>query len=872
MASRSSRRVSPLWLLVAVAALAGAAPALASFDSGGAGASGTFGSRTMPTAPTISCTWGTSTSQVSFNWSALSNTYSWLDGLQLQRNADGGSYANQGSALAYNASSTTDSPASPSSHIYGYQLQTTSGTNWRTTSNAKNFSTCTNFIYTVASNATTTMVQGPEEVVTDSYGNVILTDTLNHCIRVVAAAAGTYYQQLMYPGKAYTVAGTCNTIGSSDTGAALSATMNNPNGLAIDSSNNLYIADTNNNKVVELAAGTSTLTAIAGTGTAGSTGDGAAATSALLDHPKGITVDSAGNVYIADTNTCKIRVVLANGGKIYSVAGNGTCGDTGVGAPATSFELNKPRGIATDSSGNVYVADTTNKKVRKLTCTANCNTSGTTAPTFTMSEFAGDGTSGTCTDGTTATAVGCSIGLTEDVATDSSGNVFIAATPGNYIEEVPIASGTYYGINMTLNKMYAVVGNGSTSYNGNGYGTPGNSAISSVPGRLSSPGGVWVAPGGAIYVADSSHNLIRVRTTSALASLINIAGNRTGGSSGSGTEGASAELQIPTGLAVDASGNVIIGDSNDHRIRKWFPTQVGGTWEVATIAGTGSGGASGNGGPAIQAAVSQPEGIAVDSNGVVYFADAGNARVRYIDTSGNMQILIGTGTNGVPTDGNTSVGEKINTPYAVAVDGQNNVYIASTGTDCSVYEVLNNSTSPVSQVWRVWGNGTCGSGASQLSNPQGMYAVGSTIYIADTGNHRIVQLTCSTNCSSASAKRTFTGSVIIGNGSSGAGNNVSATGAVLNSPTGVYVSGSNVYIADNANNRIAKVTPVTSGTITTFVGTTGSTGSTGDGAGIGSNGSIQAGAPFGVVGVSGGDLFFTEQGSNNVLRRVVGAG
>jgi sugar lactone lactonase YvrE len=232
--------------------------------------------------------------------------------------------------------------------------------------------------------STAAKLNAPYGMAFDSTGNIYIGDASNHRIRVVAKADGTYFGVAMTAGNIYTVAGT--TLGlSGDGGAATSAQLYDPTGVAFDSAGNLYIADQNNHRIRVVAKANGTyfgmaMTAgniytVAGT-TLGLSGDGGAATSAQLYDPTGVAFDSAGNLYIADQNNYRIRVVAkADGiyfgvsitaGNIYTVAGT-TAGLSGDGGAPTLAQLFYPTGVAFDSTGNLFIADKSNNRIRKVT-------------------------------------------------------------------------------------------------------------------------------------------------------------------------------------------------------------------------------------------------------------------------------------------------------------------------------------------------------------------------------------------------------------------------------------------------------------------------------------------------------------------------
>ncbi len=255
-------------------------------------------------------------------------------------------------------------------------------------------------------------------VAVDPAGNVVLADVANDRIRVVAASSGTFYGQQMTAGDIYTIAGTGSYGFSGDGGPATSAQLSDPAGVAVDTSGNVVLASTFDNRIRVVAASSGSfygqqMTAgdiytIAGTGTAGYTGDGGPAASAALDNPQGVTVDGAGNLVIADTGNSAIRVIAASTGPfygqqmttgdIYTIAGTGTAGYTGDGGPAASAQVNVPGGVAADGCGNLVIADTGNSAIRVIAASTGpfYGQQMTTGDIYTI---AGTGTAGYTGDG-----------------------------------------------------------------------------------------------------------------------------------------------------------------------------------------------------------------------------------------------------------------------------------------------------------------------------------------------------------------------------------------------------------------------------------------------------------------------------------------
>jgi sugar lactone lactonase YvrE len=338
----------------------------------------------------------------------------------------------------------------------------------------------------------------------------------------------------------------------------------------VDLSGNLYIAEWGNYRIRKVAPG-GTISTVAGTGTPGYFGDGGAATSARLNAPTGVAGDPSGNLYIADWGNYRIRKVTP-GGTISTVAGNGTL-YFGDGGPATSAQLDGPRGVTVDASGNLYIADNGNHRVRKVT------------PGGTISTVVGNGTAGYSGDG--GPAASARLNLPAGLAVDSSGNLYTADEEDCRIRKVTLG-GT----------ISTVAGNGTTGYSGDG--GPATSA------QLSGLRGVAVDPAGNLYIADTYNN--RIRKVAPGGTISTVAGNGTEGYAGDGGPATSAQLSTPFGVAVDSGGNLYIADYGNHRIRRVTP---GGT--ISTVAGTGSGGYSGDGGPATSARLFLPSGVAADS-------------------------------------------------------------------------------------------------------------------------------------------------------------------------------------------------------------------------------------------------------------------
>ena len=340
----------------------------------------------------------------------------------------------------------------------------------------------------------------------------------------------------------------------------------------------------------------SIITTIAGNGIAGGSGEGAPALEATLNAPASLAIDTAGNVYVADAFNHRIRRVAPDG-VITTVAGTGEAGADGDGGQARDARLRRPLGVAVDAAGALYVADTYNHRIRKVTAAGVITTvAGTGEP-----GFAGDGGPG-------AAAV---LAYPTGIAVAADGALYIADT-GNHRVRKLAADGT----------ITTVAGTGAAGFNGDG----GPAALA----RLNSPRGVAVSADGMLYVVDRENRRIRLVDADGL--IRTVAGTGSSGFNGDRGDATQATLRAPYGVALDSRGNLYIADTFNHRIRKVTP--AGG---ITTVAGSERFGFSGDGWPAGQAALHYPLGVAVDIAGNLYIADTFNHRVRKVWASADIE-------------------------------------------------------------------------------------------------------------------------------------------------------------------------------------------------------------------------------------------
>ncbi|HSB13927.1 MAG TPA: hypothetical protein VLE22_05675 [Bryobacteraceae bacterium] len=588
----------------------------------------------------------------------------------------------------------------------------------------------------------------PAGVAVDASGNLYIADSSNHRVRKVSAA-----------GIISTVAGDGSPGYSGDNGPAISAQLGVPSGVAVDAGGNLYIGDTGNYRIRKVSAA-GIISTVAGDGSPGYSGDNGPAISAQISRPYGVAVDAGGNLYIADADNNRIRKISV-AGIITTVAGNGSAGYSGDGGPAISAQLDYPWGVALDASGNLYIADLRNSRIRKVSVARVITT------------VAGNGSAGYSGDG--GPAVNAQFFNLYAVAVDASGNLHIADTGNSRIRKVSAA-----GIVTTT------AGNGSLSYSGDG--GPAASA------QLSQPRGVAVDAGGNLYIADTDN--FRVRKVSATGIITTVAGNGSRGYSGDGGPATSAQLLNLYAVAAGASGNLYL--AGIPHIRK-----VSAAGIITTFVGGDSPGYSGDGGPAANAQLNFPNDITVDAGGNLYIADQGNRRIRKVFTTGIITTVAGNGSAGYSGDGGPAASAQLSQPRGVAVDAGGNLYIADTDN----FRIRKVSTAGI--ITTVTGNGSAGYSGdggpgvdAQLNYPNGVAVdAGGNLYIADEGNNRIRKV---------SATGIIT--TVAGNGSRGySGDGGPATSAQITFPSDVAVdAGGNLYITDYSNNVIRLLTPTSS--------------------------------------------------------------
>ena len=635
------------------------------------------------------------------------------------------------------------------------------------------------------------------------------------------AVVATLFTALQDPAVGQTPTGAISTVigGNNGDGQAATNAIIDPQGIEARGQD-LYIADTNNNRVRKVDGATGIITTVAGNGQSGSTGDGDSALNATLAAPRDVTFDAAGNMYIAEQFSRRVRRVdLA--GDIQTVAGNGNLTYEGDNVPATQTAI-EPFGIGCDTNGNLYIADFSNRRVRKV------------SPQGIITTVAGTGVSGYSGDNGPATQA--TLSSAADVWVGPNNNLYIADYQTSVIRKVDSS-----GIITT------VAGNGLRGFAGDG--------ASALLARLNLPNSVTTDNVGNLLILDSVN--YRVRRVETATQVINtVAGNGTNANSGDGGQATSASIFSPFGLTADAQGNFYVSSrattadawAKDDRVRK-----ISASGTISLVAGISN---NGDGAPASMAIV-DPYAIRFGQGTFandLYIADRRNNQIRKVSgATGLITTIAGNGTMAFSGDDGLAINASLTVPRGVTSDASGNVWIV----DTDVNRVRKVDTSGV--IRTVAGNGNTGYNGEGTATTASLYfpyaadvdAVGN-LYIADRFNNRIRKVTPQ-----------GTISTIAGNGTmASTGNDGPASQASVGSPTDVRVTpDGSIYIAEAMTHQVRKITP--SGTIVRVAGT-GVSGYSGD-QGLALNAKLNQ--PWVLTLDSLGNLFIGEQ-TNLRVRRV----
>jgi len=533
------------------------------------------------------------------------------------------------------------------------------------------------------------MFSTPTTTVTDNTGQIFLTDTGNQVIRSIVGSTISLY------------AGTPGTAGNTgDGGPPTAATLNSPFGLAVDTANNLLFTDLSNS-VIRRILPYGVIQSFAGTYTPGFGGDGGFAINARLSYPRGITVDPNNNIYFCDTGNARVRRIDATTQIITTVAGNGISAYGGDGSLATLANLSTPTGITTDTAGNLYIADTDNQCIRYVNVATNIITTVAGIPrsagyggdksfaTFARmnspSHIAFDRTSGyyyiaddgnrriryvnsatkiiftaagngsPASAGDGGPAVDAVFGNITSVATDSQNNIYIADGIGNNIRKIDAATST----------ISTVVGTGVAGFSG-------DSGLAGLA-RISSPQTLIVDSNANLYFTDMNNQ--RVRRVDGLTSTITtVAGTGAAGYNGDAISSIDANLNYPKGLARDAAGTLYVADTNNFRIRR---IDTGGF--ITTYAGNGIQGVPSTTNTFLDS-IGITNGLTVDTQQQLYMTDATTSGIwRFNQNTATLQAASAISTPAYLNDAGPLSNAYFNNPTGIATDAFNNFIVCDSG-------------------------------------------------------------------------------------------------------------------------------------------------------------------------------------------------
>lgn len=651
--------------------------------------------------------------------------------------------------------------------------------------------------------ATSAAINLPTRVAVDATGNLYIADTGNGRVRRVDSASGIIT----------TVAGGGPAFGTVNGSVATDILLFGVASVGVDPpSGDFLFADFST--VYRVDAVTDVISTVAGTGGYGYNGDDIPASTAMLANPSGFAVDVEGNIYIADSGNSRVRRVDGATGTITTVAGTGELAFSGDDGPATAAELNRPRAVAVDLDGNLYICDTSNYRVRRVDAT-----------TGVITTVAGNGDAFYDSNADGGPAIATGMNSPSDIAIDAAGNIFVVDS--GIIRRIDGADGTI--------SRYAGVFGGSTE-----------DGVQAVDAALT-PIGLAVDDVGDVYIATRDGQVRRVDSVSGIITTV------AGGAIGDGGPGQQANLNSPGDVVVDADGHIYIADGQGYRVRRVdgatglistlagtgiqrnanddggpastaflnYPYSLANhesslfildglrvrvvdltTGIIDAYAGTGAWGFSGDGGAAIDASFANANSIATDDAGNLYIADGGNARIRRVDAAtGTITTIAGNGTNGFSGDDGPALDAELGYMSNLAADGDGHVYVVDGNSRVRRIDAV------TAIITTVAGNGTFqvapdgGLATETGMNPRAVATdADGTVYVLDS--IRIRRIDPVTGILTTVAGNSMSGLGFAGDGGT-------ALEAQFNNPNAITFDDQGVlFVADTGNHRVRRIVPV----------------------------------------------------------------
>jgi sugar lactone lactonase YvrE len=669
--------------------------------------------------------------------------------------------------------------------LYGQTITTVTGGNLATS------------LYTGENVQALTASFFPHAIVKDSHGNMYVADYVDSLMYSCSPWPGVpcdlYYSRI----RKITTGGIVTTfagggMSAADGIAATAAKLNHPNSLAIDRYDNIYYADAQRNKIRKISP-SGIITTVAGIDSLGYNGDGIAATTAKLNYPTGVSVDTSGNVYIADRGNHRIRKVTVSG-IIQTIAGIASAGYSGDGGPATAAELSDPSAVYADAHGNIYISDFGNYCIRKI------NSSGT------IRRVAGTTTAGHSGDGGAATSA--NIFTQYGLVADNNGRIVFTNDSEHYVRIVD-----------TSGLIYTICGTGTGAFSGDGG--------SSITAKTFKPLGLFGDASGNLLIAD--HNNQRIREISPAGTIRTVAGN---GNSFCDSMTANGKLSAVNNIYYDTTLKellITVGElransgiyqpaifgNHVSKLKNGMMYSIAGDYIPDTTFWLGSI----LGGTAKNMPLNFVNGVCKNTAGATILA--GDRHLYRLDTSGNLVVIAGTGAPGAGEDSITAMAASFNA-VKLRCDRHDNIYILSTDFS-TIPPVFIQKITPSGMLYKVAGtsggySGNGGPAKSAQMNPTGFdIDSAGNIYIAEGTNHVIRKI------DTAGIITLFAGTGTAGYSGDGG----PASAAQLNYPQDLAIDRQgNIVFTDIQEHRIRKIS--TSGIITTIAGT-GTAGYTGDG-------------------------------------------